>query len=546
MLCPLCRKKTSLPNDGAMGLTKNNLAQIMVELIKRNGSEDKQTLTCQSEHDIRQRAEFICQSCKILICGSCGMMHHRDPKQHQTFPIDEKLKQMEENLRDLLEWGKNEGREQVERKELLELKQQEVTTRFMAVEAAIDRTFAEERKHLEDREKHLKKHLWDMKSSIKTALQKRCNAEEEATPILSDLNCLTEDILEGGAGAVMEMHQEIIDGYQSQKQRVALNDALGSLQRLLEFISDIRFEQESKKEIPMVGRIMSNTGHWTVEQVRFAVHVNCNPSSIIELSNGLMAVGFSMKSDIELFDKSCQRYRPVGPMAVKDMAPLSNNCFLVLDQDGDVSRVSASTNKSDCLLKQGKDLLDKDKPCLIAADASNKLALLYEDRVESYSINEGVPEHTIKLSPDVGDKLHRMHFHGSSDRCIEILMGNDEAVRSFRCKLSESPQVIASDIRLQDKVHIHGRNIGHTVDKEGNLFIAYTQDDEFITIRKYIGGDISKEEIVICDLQVMRDECGSILLASPSPSCLVMSTSKKLSVFKKATVDDFLLEMGLA
>ncbi|XP_041457243.1 tripartite motif-containing protein 59-like [Lytechinus variegatus] len=552
--CPLCRKKTALPSNGAMGLTKNSLAQMLVDFVKKTGFADKLNIACQSEHDIRLRAEFFCKSCKSVVCGSCGMKYHREQSKHQTFPIDEVLK-MEDNLRDLLEWGKNEEREQGKRKELLELKQQEVTTRFTAVEAAINHTFAEESKFLDDRKTSLKQQLWDMKRSIKTALQKQCDAEEE-TKTVTELNSLTEDILEGGVNALMEMHDEISSGYQSQKRNTVPTTLSDSLQHVSDLISSIKFQQELKKG--KVGRIVSNTGNWMIGQVRFlcdrnsGVDSNCKPSSIIELSNGNLAVGFSTQNDIQIFDKSYHRssnvpnIRPLA--AVTDMSQLSSimdNDFLVLDEDGDVSRVYVSRKNSMILFEgaidQFEDDLGEDTPHLIAADDSI-FALLYKDRVKSFTI-EGEPEQTIKLPSRDGDKPLRMQIHrksgGSDVPYLEILIANGESVRSVHCELSQCQRIIVSETRLHEMVAIHGRNIGHAVDKEGNLFVAYTQDDKFITIRKYVGGDLSKEEIVICDLQVMMDDDGTVLLASLSPTCLVMCTSQKMSVFTKPTVDEF-------
>ena len=249
--CPLCREETVYPKNGAAGLPKNAFVSIVVEKVTHSKLAFDNKLSCRTEDDdhkiMKQTATFYCNSCKVAICASCGMQYHRDPRLHETVPIDQALVQMRTELKKQLKWGKDEERRKEERMRKLELKQQEVTTLFAALESEVEVAIREETEKLERRISKIKGLFWEIKCAIKTALEKRYESEDTEVCI-SDLNSLNEEITHGGDDTLIEMFETICKDYRSLVN--ARNDDMTVvLEKISEITSCIKFTRNRRRKL---------------------------------------------------------------------------------------------------------------------------------------------------------------------------------------------------------------------------------------------------------------------------------------------------------
>ncbi|XP_038061415.1 tripartite motif-containing protein 3-like [Patiria miniata] len=92
--CPVCRKKTPVPNKGVAGLTSNFALQSLLEALSplkpKTTAEvaktaDGEATICEIHNEIRK---FYCSSCEVLICRDCTVVDHPRPE-HKCMNLDE-------------------------------------------------------------------------------------------------------------------------------------------------------------------------------------------------------------------------------------------------------------------------------------------------------------------------------------------------------------------------------------------------------------------------------------------------------------------------
>ena len=104
LVCPFCKEKTTLPEEGVLGLRHNFKLKSLVDIL----SEEEREKTVQAlgkGHKIKchkqctQHQEdcvFFCEDCKVLVCRICLSDSH---KQHKWSNYDEILPKFKEEIR---------------------------------------------------------------------------------------------------------------------------------------------------------------------------------------------------------------------------------------------------------------------------------------------------------------------------------------------------------------------------------------------------------------------------------------------------------------
>ena len=198
---------------------------------------------------------------------------------------------------------------------------------------------------------------------------------------------------------------------------------------------------------------------------------------MIALHDGSIAVAFNEDNKIRVYDKKGQlaRSRSMGPVAIRDTAPLSDNSVLVLDKLGKYHQLIENRliNRSPLRIL----LPEADTLAALSINDKGNIYALYENDLLEFHSGDGrylrtLPVHSSRDHPPSNDRTRFLINRYNTVKLVEVTVNSQRAL------------VSDVDLPLADAC---SRCYG-TQDREGNIYIAYIQDQEhgqFVSIDKY-------------------------------------------------------------
>ncbi|XP_071484093.1 uncharacterized protein [Diadema antillarum] len=256
------------------------------------------------------------------------------------------------------------------------------------------------------------------------------------------------------------------------------------------------------------------------------------PSSVITLGEDKkIAVAFQNKPNGEVYERSGKFSHTLGHEPIRDMALLTKDTIIVLNNRGDFAAHLFNQSKYTKTVLKTHDA-NTATPNSVAIDHNGKILLLYRSHLDLLSKDGGTLG---TMSLDLKHQPSQLRVGQSPDgRTTVVLLRDGETLRLLHLDLSEKKIVEEQHLPCHQP---DTRRFG-TLDREGHCFIADLRNKGSITIKKYWTDSFLYCEEIATDLEMKVGEEESIILSAPDPTCLILCTPREIYVFSEKDDDE--------